>query len=118
MSDFSLDGFILHTNPTGESKEWLKGPKITSENLKNGTGCIERLARPEWVKSPNSAGGAKSGGSAKTEQNPAIMPFGKYKGQLLVDILEENPGYLRWAAENIDGFEAKLTKAGINLDEI
>lgn len=122
MSDFSLDGFCLHPELRDKRKpvstEWLKGPKITAENLKKGTGCVELLDRPEWVKSPNGAKSAVSGGAAKPAQNPAIMPFGKYKGQLLVDILEENPGYLRWAVENIDGFGAKLTKAGINIDEI
>ncbi len=132
MSDFSHDGFCLHPELRDKSKpistEWLKGPKITAENLKKGTGCVELLARPEWIKDPSSqsvrgsmqnVGQPRSGGAPqKSMQNPAIMPFGKYKNRLLVDILEEDPGYLRWAAENIDGFEAKLRKAGINPDEI
>lgn len=125
MSDFSHDGFCLHPELRDKSKpvsmDWLKGPRITMENLKKGTGCIELMDRPEWIKAPNGVSAAKSatvGGMAKPGQNAAVMPFGKYKNRLLVDILEENPGYLRWAAENIDGFSAKLTKAGINPDEI
>lgn len=122
MSDFSHEGFCLHPELRDKRKpistEWVNGPKITAENLKKGTGCVELMDRPEWVKFPNGAKSPVSGGAAKPAQNAAIMPFGKYKGRLLVDILEENPGYLRWAAENIDGFEAKLTKVGINLDEI
>ena len=55
---------------------------------------------------------------AKPAQNPGIFMFGKFKGRLFVDILEENPGYLRWCCNEIPDFEAKLVKAGINLDEI
>lgn len=122
MSDFSHDGFSLHPELRDKRKpistEWLRGPKVTKENLKNGTGCVELLDRPEWVKGPNSAGGAKSGGSAKTEQNPAVFSFGKHRGKLFVDVLEEDPRYLSWAAQEIPNFREKLTKAGINLDEI
>lgn len=125
MSDFSHDGFFLHPDLRDKRKpvsmEWLKGPKITAENLKKGTGCIELMDRPEWVKGPNSVNGAKTGsggGMAKSGQNAAVFSFGKYKSRLYVDILEENPGYLRWCCSEIDGFEAKLHKAGINLDEI
>lgn len=122
MSDFSHDGFFLHPDLRDKRKpvstEWLKGPKITAENLKKGTGCVELLDRPEWVKSPNGAKGAVSGGVAKSAQNPAVFAFGKFKGRLFCDILEENPGYLRWCCSEIDGFEAKLRKAGINPDEI
>ena len=30
------------------------------------------------------------------------MPFGKYKGQSLDEICAEDPGYLHWAAKNLD----------------
>ena len=33
------------------------------------------------------------------------MTFGKYKGQLVRDVLSDNPGYLRWANENIEWFQ-------------
>jgi hypothetical protein len=32
------------------------------------------------------------------------LPFGKHKGESLVDVLESDPGWLRWALENIKGF--------------
>ena len=125
MSNFSHDGFSLHPELRDKRKpvsmDWLKGPRITMENLKKGTGSIELMARPDWIKGPNSAGPAKSeagGGMAKPAQNPAVFSFGKYKGRLFADILEENSGYLRWCRDEIEGFEAKLRKAGINPDEI
>lgn len=125
MSDFSHDGFSLHPELRDKRKpvsmDWLKGPRITMENLKNGTGSVELMARPEWLKGPGNAGSAKTaaeGGMAKPAQNPAVFSFGKYKGRLFVDVLEENPGYLRWCRDEIENFEAKLRKAGINPDEI
>lgn len=32
-----------------------------------------------------------------------LMPFGKYKGEFIADILVEDPDYLIWASENITG---------------
>lgn len=29
-----------------------------------------------------------------------IMPFGKYKGEYLVDVLSEDPDYVDWVVEN------------------
>lgn len=125
MSDFSHDGFFLHPDLRDKRKpismDWLKGARITKENLKKGTGCIELLDRPEWIKAPNGVSAAKSaagGGMAKPVQNPAIFTFGKHRGKLFVDVLEEDPRYLSWAAQEIPNFREKLTKAGINLDEI
>lgn len=132
MSDFSHEGFCLHPELRDKRKpvstEWLKGPKITAENLKKGTGCVELLARPEWVKDPagqstqvsmrNRGQSSSVAAPQKSMQNAAVFSFGKYKSRLYVDILEENPGYLRWCVQEIDGFEAKLRKAGINPDEI
>lgn len=121
MSDFSHDGFSLHPELRDKRKpistEWLRGPKITKENLKNGTGCVELMDRPEWVKFPNGAKSSVSGAAAKPAQNAAAMTFGKYRGRLLVDILEENPGYLKWAKSEINGFAKKLEQAGIEIDE-
>ena len=36
------------------------------------------------------------------------MPFGKYCGEVLVDIAVENPGYLEWFAENGDESALKI----------
>lgn len=125
MSDFSHEGFCLHPELRDKSKpistEWLKGPKITAENLKRGTSSIELLSAPEWIKPQKTTGSAKTGfggGGAKTGQNPAIFARGKHAGKLYVDVLEEDPGYMRWCAAELPGFREKLVKAGINPDEI
>ena len=31
-----------------------------------------------------------------------LMPFGKYKGQMIEDLLEDDPEYMKWAAEYTD----------------
>ena len=125
MSDFSHAGFSLHPELRDKRKpistEWLRGPKITKENLKNGTGSIELLDRPEWVKIPNQQVGGKTQGFSKPAQNTqnvGVMAFGKHRGKLFVDILEEDPRYLSWAAQEIPNFREKLVEAGINPDEI
>ena len=33
------------------------------------------------------------------------MPLGKYKGQMLISILDRDPDYLRWVASEIEKFE-------------
>ena len=33
------------------------------------------------------------------------LPFGQYKGVLLADVLEVDPGYLLWCMENVKGFD-------------
>lgn len=122
MSDFSHEGFFLHPDLQDKSKpvsmEWLRGPKITKENLKKGTGCIELCARPDWTKTTGDAKNTVGGGIAKKGQNAAIFTRGKYAGRLYVDILKENPGYMRWCRDELPGFCEKLTKAGINPAEI
>ena len=32
----------------------------------------------------------------------SLMPFGKYKGWRIAATVAENPGYLRWAMEEVD----------------
>lgn len=31
-----------------------------------------------------------------------VMPFGKYKGETISDIIETDPGYAEWAADNME----------------
>jgi uncharacterized protein (DUF3820 family) len=31
-----------------------------------------------------------------------VLPFGKYKGETIGDVMRENPGYIRWCAENLN----------------
>jgi len=39
------------------------------------------------------------------------MPFGKYKGQHLEDIANEDPGYLQWVEGNVDDLDDDLREA-------
>lgn len=32
------------------------------------------------------------------------LPFGKHRGSAVEDVLERDPGWLRWALENVRGF--------------
>ena len=43
------------------------------------------------------------------------MPFGKHKGKLLSTVIEDDPGWLIWALENIKDFEISA-KAEAELD--
>lgn len=44
-----------------------------------------------------------------------IMPFGKYKGKLIGDIIQEDPNYLQWCCDNLS-FE--LDEECLNLLEL
>jgi len=33
-----------------------------------------------------------------------VFLYGKYKGKLITEIIEEDPGYILWASENIPSF--------------
>lgn len=32
----------------------------------------------------------------------SILTFGKHKGEQIEDLIEDNPGYVRWLMENTD----------------
>jgi hypothetical protein len=34
-----------------------------------------------------------------------ILWFGKHQGRTIEDVLDDDPRYLMWACENVDGFE-------------
>lgn len=35
----------------------------------------------------------------------SVLQFGKYKGETVEDIIADNPKYLAWAMDNVNGFE-------------
>lgn len=37
-------------------------------------------------------------------QRNELITFGKYKGRTILEVLEEDPQYLLWANENVEGF--------------
>jgi hypothetical protein len=43
--------------------------------------------------------------SKKKKQEPLVMPFGKHKGRALSEILNEEPSYLAWFYDHVDGNE-------------
>jgi uncharacterized protein (DUF3820 family) len=47
------------------------------------------------------------GGGAMTDPDPKIIPFGKYKGRLVDEVLVDDPAYLQWLAGQ-DWFRAKF----------
>lgn len=34
-----------------------------------------------------------------------VLTFGKYKGQTIGEVFDENPQWLEWAMENVEGFD-------------
>ena len=38
-----------------------------------------------------------------------LLTFGKYKGMLLKDAIDNDPSYMAWACDTIDGFASNLT---------
>ena len=113
-----------------EKWKWFEGPRITSDDLKHGSGRIEKCSAREIFK--GSGGGAGDGGAARTEQRPTwrsqtsvkkappkieVMLFGKHKGKPLSVIQDEDPGYFAWAVRDVSGFEARARKAGLLENE-
>ena len=43
--------------------------------------------------------------SKKKKQEPTVMPIGKHKGRSLQEVLREEPGYLCWFYDTVDGNE-------------
>ena len=54
--------------------------------------------------------------SKKKKQEPPVMPFGKHRGRALSEILNEEPSYLAWFYDHVDGNE-KLKQAIAALPE-
>lgn len=46
----------------------------------------------------------KHTGPKQTLDRDSLITFGKYKDKTVQDVLEENPGYLRWFSENVDKY--------------
>jgi hypothetical protein len=44
-----------------------------------------------------------------------VLPFGKYRGRTLAEVFAENPGYVRWFAENATTADPLLIDAAWQL---
>ena len=63
---------------------------------------------------------AKKAKATKTKRNSTytfdtMLTFGKYKGKTIKEVVDINPGYLKWAVSNIEGFN--LTPEIVELIE-
>lgn len=88
-----------------ENAPWMKGAKITWEEIWQGLGSVEHCTLQQLL-------------SGKTEKvQGETFRFGKYKGRLLADVAEEDPGYLRWACEEIPAVRSMATKLGLLDDD-
>lgn len=59
---------------------------------------------------------AGKGDAVKEKSGGAVMPFGKYRNRLIVDVNEEDPGYVQWACEAVPGFAQKAKAVGIEIE--
>ncbi len=108
----------LKSNPTGA---WLQGPRITFDDVNRGSARVERITADEWFgRIGKNIGNPAAGQSPKVAQPPTVahvMRFGKYKGRLMADVQDEDPGYWSWAIRECNGFAAQARKAGLMDDE-
>lgn len=112
------------------SREWLKGPMITTDDLLNGSTTIERMDAAAWWRaagqavskgqiyaSVNAARAATGGASSAAKPRPAICFLTKHRGKPWAIVQDEDPGYFRWAVANVSGVRAVCEKAGLLDDE-
>ena len=109
---------LTAVGPTGV---WMQGPRISWDDLVEGSGQIQHLAPAELFKegrSPEPAAQPKQSSAPPKAATPkvALMMFGKHKGRPMSEVQEMDPGYWRWLLENVSGFEKKARAAGL-LDE-
>lgn len=92
---------------------WRQGPRITAENLKRGTGPIERVTAEEWFRALG--GGKPPAGQPKGAAQPRgdLMGFGKHATLTLTQVRDTQPGYWSWALENVKSFRQRAEKAGL-----
>jgi hypothetical protein len=110
-----------------KSDAWRRGPKVTLDDMleRNGFEPVDLHAEARRAGGGNSHSGGQQNNkviqSGKTKQNgrePLRMWFGKFRGQLVVDVMEQNPGYITWACENVNGFYSKLAAAGLEWGDV
>lgn len=91
---------------------WMNGPGISKEDLQNGSSVVQRVTAEEWWKGASDHSGQRTQRYGKPAARPPVKPgviaFGKYRGRLIVDVMEEDPGYIEWAIRDVDGFAAKV----------
>lgn len=123
MTDFSLYMRDIAKKPS-PSGDWLKGIKITFENMNEGTGPVERISAAEAMEIGGGKGPkeeyrgwhpiSKSNGPAKKAAESApLMGFGKHKERTMKWVRDNEPNYWEWCVENIPWFAGKVEKANL-----
>ncbi len=121
MTDFSLYMEDLAKKPSA-SGAWLRGPKITFDNLNHGTGPIEHISATEAMEAGGGPGPKPEyrgwnpkpalNITQKTHGEPVIT-FGKFKGKPMKWVRDNEPNYWEWALENVGFFAAQVEKANL-----
>lgn len=89
------------------SGAWRKGPRITFENLKEGTGPIEHTTG--IIK--EGYGHPAKNPAKMAESGPPIMGFGQYRNMTMTEVKTKYGRYWDWCIENVKGFDERAKKA-------
>jgi len=105
----SKDGKTRPIIPPLAVKGWRDNPvfknikKITSGDLEDGTGEIQRLKYPPW-----------DGRNNDDDKIPdEKIGYGKYADKKYGELKEENPRYFSWMTENVPRFRLKAARLGL-----
>lgn len=99
-----------------KSDEWKKGPRISAEDVRRGTGNIEHISADEFFGRSGKPGTVATGQVAAQPQVTHVMMFGKHRGKTFETVRNSDPGYWSWCCREVSGFSAKAKKAGL-LDD-
>lgn len=90
---------------------WQKSPHflfikgVTKDDLRNGTGIIEKLKYPPWDSRNNATAPAK----VMDER----IGYGKYANLSYKEVSEKDPRYFTYMCENVPRFKLKAAQLGL-----
>lgn len=114
------------------SREWLKGPMITTDDLLKGSATIERMDAAAWWRAAGQevskgqfyagvnaqrTAAARGTAPAAGKSKPAICFLTKHRGKPWAIVQDEDPSYFRWAVANVSGVRVVCERAGLLDDE-
>lgn len=133
------DAWTILDEQEEQANAWRKGPSISADDLRLGTGVIQRLpanavalaaaqdrqtdqqndgASPTQRQHNQGVGGAGQIGNSRPRPKPLVITFGtKHRGELAVNVRENDPGYWRWAMENLPFFAKQVRAAGLDDEQ-
>ncbi len=83
----------------------LKGPRITKDDLKRGTGIIELI--------PDGRLAGPTPRRYRATRDNRVMGFGKHMDRPLVWVRDNDPDYWEWCVSSVRSFAARVRKAGL-----